>query len=59
MAVAPDPRDPEERPLSSRPLTGEEREYLALLKAGHANSKLYVGGWNEWGNTPELPLGTQ
>ena len=34
MAVAPDPRDPEERPLSSRPLTGEEREYLALLKAG-------------------------
>ena len=34
-------------------------QYLALLKAGHANTKLYVGGWNEWGNTPELPLGTQ
>lgn len=34
-------------------------QYLALLKAGHANSKLYIGGWAEWGNTPELPLGTQ
>jgi thiosulfate/3-mercaptopyruvate sulfurtransferase len=34
-------------------------QYLALLKAGHANSKVYVGGWSEWGNTPELPLGTQ
>lgn len=34
-------------------------QYLALLKGGHANSKLYVGGWNEWGNTPELPLGSQ
>ena len=34
-------------------------QYLALLKAGHANTKLYVGGWSEWGNTPELPLGTQ
>jgi thiosulfate/3-mercaptopyruvate sulfurtransferase len=32
-------------------------QYLALLKAGHTNTKLYVGGWNEWGNTPELPLG--
>jgi thiosulfate/3-mercaptopyruvate sulfurtransferase len=34
-------------------------QYLALLKAGHANTRLYVGGWSEWGNTPELPLGTQ
>lgn len=34
-------------------------QYLALLKAGHANSKVYVGGWSEWGNTPELPLGEQ
>jgi len=34
-------------------------QYLALLKAGHTNSKVYVGGWSEWGNTPELPLGTQ
>lgn len=34
-------------------------QYLALQKAGHKNTKLYVGGWNEWGNTPELPLGTQ
>jgi thiosulfate/3-mercaptopyruvate sulfurtransferase len=33
-------------------------QYLALLKAGHKNVKLYVGSWNEWGNTPELPLGT-
>lgn len=34
-------------------------QYLGLLKAGHANTRLYVGGWNEWGNTPELPLGSQ
>lgn len=34
-------------------------QYLAMLKAGHTNTKLYVGGWSEWGNTPELPLGTQ
>lgn len=34
-------------------------QYLALLKAGHADSRLYVGGWSEWGNTPELPLGSQ
>jgi thiosulfate/3-mercaptopyruvate sulfurtransferase len=33
-------------------------QYLALLKAGHTNTKLYVGGWSEWGNTPELPLKT-
>lgn len=34
-------------------------QYLAMLKAGHTNTKLYVGGWSEWGNTPELALGTQ
>jgi thiosulfate/3-mercaptopyruvate sulfurtransferase len=34
-------------------------QYLALLKAGHADTRVYVGGWSEWGNTPELPLGTQ
>ncbi len=34
-------------------------QYLALLKAGHPNTRVYVGGWSEWGNTPELPLGTQ
>jgi thiosulfate/3-mercaptopyruvate sulfurtransferase len=34
-------------------------QYLALLKAGHKNTRLYMGGWSEWGNTPELPLGTQ
>jgi thiosulfate/3-mercaptopyruvate sulfurtransferase len=34
-------------------------QYLALLKGGHANTKVYVGGWSEWGNTPELPLATQ
>ncbi|MEN9800165.1 MAG: hypothetical protein RL653_3862 [Pseudomonadota bacterium] len=34
-------------------------QYLALLKAGHANTKVYVGGWSEWGNTPDLPLGKQ
>ncbi|MFZ5440135.1 MAG: sulfurtransferase [Myxococcota bacterium] len=34
-------------------------QYLALLKAGHTNTRVYVGGWSEWGNTPELPLGTQ
>ncbi|MEW5847450.1 MAG: rhodanese-like domain-containing protein [Myxococcota bacterium] len=33
-------------------------QYLALRKAGHANTKLYVGSWNEWGNTESLPLGT-
>ncbi len=37
----------------------DQVQYLALLKAGHANAKLYVGGWSEWGNTAELPLGTQ
>ena len=34
-------------------------QYLALKKAGHQNVKVYVGSWDEWGNTPELPLGTQ
>ncbi len=34
-------------------------QYLALLKAGHANTRVYLGGWSEWGNTPELPLGAQ
>jgi thiosulfate/3-mercaptopyruvate sulfurtransferase len=34
-------------------------QYLALLKGGHANTKVYVGGWSEWGNTPELPLAAQ
>ena len=34
-------------------------QYLALKKAGHANTKLYVGGWSEWGNTDELPVGSQ
>lgn len=33
-------------------------QYLALQRAGHQDVKLYVGSWNEWGNTPELPLGT-
>lgn len=32
-------------------------QYLALQKAGHSNTKLYVGGWHEWGNTPSLPVG--
>ena len=33
-------------------------QYLALQKAGHAKTKVYVGSWSEWGNTPSLPLGT-
>ena len=33
-------------------------QYLALREAGQKNVKLYVGSWNEWGNTPDLPLGT-
>jgi thiosulfate/3-mercaptopyruvate sulfurtransferase len=34
-------------------------QYLALKRAGHQKTKLYVGSWNEWGNTPSLPLGQQ
>lgn len=32
-------------------------QYLALKKAGHDKVKLYVGSWDEWGNTPSLPVG--
>lgn len=32
-------------------------QYLALKKAGHKNTKVYMGSWNEWGNTPSLPVG--
>jgi thiosulfate/3-mercaptopyruvate sulfurtransferase len=32
-------------------------QYLALKKAGHAKTKVYVGSWNEWGNTAALPVG--
>lgn len=34
-------------------------QYLALKRAGHDKVKLYVGSWDEWGNDPSLPLGTQ
>jgi len=34
-------------------------QYLALLKAGHKNTKVYVGSWDEWGNDPSLPLAAQ
>jgi thiosulfate/3-mercaptopyruvate sulfurtransferase len=34
-------------------------QYLALKKAGHANVKVYVGSWDEWGNDPSLPLAAQ
>ncbi len=34
-------------------------QYLALLKAGHSKTKLYVGSWNEWGNDTALPVGEQ
>jgi thiosulfate/3-mercaptopyruvate sulfurtransferase len=33
-------------------------QYLALREAGQKNVKLYVGSWHEWGNTPDLPVGT-
>lgn len=32
-------------------------QYLALKKAGHADVKLYVGSWDEWGNDASLPVG--
>lgn len=31
-------------------------QYLALKKAGVKNAKVYVGSWNEWGNTDGLPV---
>jgi thiosulfate/3-mercaptopyruvate sulfurtransferase len=34
-------------------------QYLALKRAGHQNTKLYVGSWDEWGNDPSLPLAAQ
>jgi thiosulfate/3-mercaptopyruvate sulfurtransferase len=34
-------------------------QYLALRKAGHKNTKVYVGSWDEWGNDPSLPLAAQ
>ncbi len=34
-------------------------QYLALRRAGHDKAKVYVGSWDEWGNDPALPLGTQ
>jgi thiosulfate/3-mercaptopyruvate sulfurtransferase len=34
-------------------------QYLALLKAGHQKTKVYVGSWDEWGNDPSLPLAAQ
>ena len=32
-------------------------QYLAMQQAGHKNTKVYMGSWNEWGNTPSLPVG--
>lgn len=34
-------------------------QYLALKRAGHAATKVYVGSWDEWGNDASLPLATQ
>jgi thiosulfate/3-mercaptopyruvate sulfurtransferase len=34
-------------------------QYLALRRAGHQKTKLYVGSWDEWGNDPSLPLAAQ
>lgn len=31
-------------------------EYLALRRAGHKNTKVYIGSWDEWGNELSLPL---
>lgn len=33
-------------------------QYLALQRAGHKNTKVYVGSWAEWGNDPALPIAT-
>jgi thiosulfate/3-mercaptopyruvate sulfurtransferase len=34
-------------------------QYLALRKAGHARTKVYIGSWDEWGNDESLPLASQ
>ncbi len=33
-------------------------QYLALQRAGHKNTRVYVGSWAEWGNDPALPIAT-
>jgi thiosulfate/3-mercaptopyruvate sulfurtransferase len=34
-------------------------QYLALKRAGHEKTKVYVGSWDEWGNDASLPLAQQ
>ncbi|HYQ81579.1 MAG TPA: rhodanese-like domain-containing protein [Anaeromyxobacteraceae bacterium] len=34
-------------------------QYLALRRAGVQNVKVYVGSWDEWGNTASMPLAAQ
>jgi thiosulfate/3-mercaptopyruvate sulfurtransferase len=34
-------------------------QYLALVRAGHGKSKVYIGSWDEWGNDASLPLAAQ
>jgi thiosulfate/3-mercaptopyruvate sulfurtransferase len=34
-------------------------QYLAMRQAGHKATKVYMGSWNEWGNTPALPVATE
>ncbi len=34
-------------------------EYLALRRAGHDNTRVYIGSWDEWGNDPSLPVAAQ